>query len=97
MTYYIRIIDLATELKSEKSDVSISTIVMRADKPELNRKGNEVNTHLKEKCQEKNFFLIDHSNRIKASHLNSSKLHLNRKGAKILNSSFVRHISKVLN
>ena len=75
------IIDLASELKSEKSCVSISSIIMRADKPELNKKGSEVNHHLKKMCNKKNFYFIDHSKKIKASHLNRSSLHLNRKGA----------------
>ena len=91
------IIDLASELKSEKSGVSISSIIMRADKPELNKKGSEVNHRLKEMCNRKNFFLIDHSKKIKASHLNSSRLHLNRKGANILSSSLTQHTSKVFN
>ena len=91
------IIDLASELKSEKSGVSISSIIMRADKPELNKKGSEVNHHLKEMCNRKNFYFIDHSKKIKASHLNSSRLHLNRKGANILSSSLTQHISKVFN
>ena len=81
------IIDLASELKSEKSGVSISSIIMRADKPELNKKGSEVNHHLKEMCNRKNFYLIDHIKKIKSSHLNSSRFHLNRKGANILSSS----------
>ena len=29
---------------------------MRADKPELNKKGNEVNNHLKEMWKKKEFF-----------------------------------------
>ena len=91
------IIDLASELKSKKSGVSISTIMMRADKPELNKKGSEVNHHLKEMCNRKNFYFIDHSKKIKACHLNSSRLHLNRKGANILSSSLTQHISKVFN
>ena len=91
------IIDLASELKSEKSNVSISSIMMRADKPEFNEKGSEVNHHLKEMCNRKNFFLTDHSKKIKASHLNSSKLHLNRKGANILRNSLTQHTSKVFN
>ena len=81
------IIDLASELKSEKSGVSISSIIMRSDKPELNKKGSEVNQHLKEMYNRKNFYLMDHSKKIKASYLNSIRLHLNRKGAKILSSS----------
>ena len=86
------IIDLASELKSEKSGVSISSIIMRADKPELNKKGSEVNHHLKEMCNRKNFYFIDHSKKIKASHLNSSRLHLNRKGADILSSSLTAYL-----
>ena len=54
---------------------------------ELNKKGSEVNHHLKEKCNGKNFYFIDHSKKIKANHRNSSRLHLNRKGANILRSS----------
>ena len=91
------IIDLASELKSEKSGVSVSSIIMRADKPELNKKGSEVNHHLKEMCNRKNFYLINHSRKNKASHLNSSRIHLNRKGANILSSSLTHHISKVFN
>ena len=37
-----------------------------------------------EMCKEKNIFLIGHGKKIKANHLNSSKLQLNRSGAKIL-------------
>ena len=91
------IIDLASELKSELSGVSISSIVMRADKPELDKKRSEVNHYLKEMCNIKNFFLIDHSKKIKASHLNSSRFYLNRKGTNILNSSLTQHILKVFN
>ena len=91
------IIDLASQLKSEKSGVSVSSFIMRADKPELNKKGSEVNHHLKEMCNRKNFYLIDHSRKNKASHLNSSRIHLNRKGANILSSSLTHHISKVFN
>ena len=49
-------IDLASKLKSEKSDVSISPIIMRADKPELNKKVSKVNNHVKEMCKKKEFF-----------------------------------------
>ena len=45
--------------------------------------------------KEKNIFLIDHGNEIQVDHLNSSKLHLDRRGAEILSTSFLQHISKV--
>ena len=63
----------------------------------MNKKGSEVNHHLKEICNRKNFLLIDHNNAIKASYLNSSRLHLNRKGANILRNSLQQHISKIFN
>lgn len=47
--------------------------------------------------KENNIFLIDNGKKIKANHLNSSKLHLNRKGAKILSTSFLQHISRFPN
>ena len=70
---------------------------MRADKPELNKKGSEVTHHLKEMCKRKNFYLIDYSKKIKASHLNSSRFPLNRKGDNILSSSLTQHITNVFN
>ena len=70
---------------------------MRAGKPKFDKKGGEFKHHLKEMCNRKNCYLIDHSKKIKASHLNSSTLHLNRKGANILSSSYTQHISKVFN
>ena len=73
------IINLVSGLKPEKSDGSISSIITRANKSKLNKKVSEINHHLKEMCNRKNFFLIDHSNKIKASHLSNSRLNLNRK------------------
>ena len=46
---------------------------------------------------EKKIFFIDHSKKIKASHLNSSKVHLNKKGDSILSNIFAQHISKICN
>ena len=89
------IVDLVSELKSAKFGVSISSIVMRVI--ELNKKGSQVNHHLKEMCNRKNVFLIDHSKKFKAIHLNSSRLHLNRKGANILSSSLKQHILEAFN
>ena len=48
-------------------------------------------------CNKNIFFLINHCKKIKASHLNSSRLHPNRKGAKNLSSSFTQHVLKVFN
>ena len=89
------IVNLACQLKNEKHDVSVSTIVLRADDKKLNDKGIEVNVHLKELCKEKNIFLIDHAKKIKAQHLNKGKLHLTKHGSKVLSSNFTNHLRKV--
>ena len=89
------IVNLACQLKNEKHDVSVSTIIIRADDKKLNDKGIQVNLHLKELCKEKNIFLIDHAKKIKVQHLNKGKLHLTRHGSKVLSNNFTNHICKV--
>ena len=49
---------LASELQSAKSDVSISSNLMRANKPKLNKKGNKVNIYLKEIFKKEKFFSL---------------------------------------
>ena len=89
------IINLACQLKNEKHDVSVSTIILRTDDKILNEKGIEVNSYLKELCKKKNIFLVDNSKKIKAQHLNKGKLHLTKFGSKVLSNNFVNEISKV--
>ena len=84
-------------LEKIADEIAKTVIDLASEVPELNKKGSEVNYHLKELCNRKNVFLIYHSKKIKASHLNSSRLHLNRKGTKILSNSLTQHISKVFN
>ena len=64
------ITDLATSIKNEKYDVSISNIIIRADDKKLEKKRCEVSSFLGKWCKEKNFYLIDHFTRIKRNHLN---------------------------
>ena len=73
------ITDLATSIKNEKHDVSISNIIIRTDVKKLEEKRCEENSFLGKLCKEKNYYLIDHSTRIKRNHLNKGKLHLNKK------------------
>ena len=74
------IVDLATMLKGHSRDVSVSKIIVRTDKSNLNEKGYEVNAHLTETCKERKLYLINHSKKIKPNHLNQGKLQLNQKG-----------------
>ena len=82
------ITDLATSIKNEKHDVSISNIIIRADDKKLEEKRCEVNSFLGKLRKEKNYYLIDHSTRIKRNRLNKGKLHLNQKGTKLLSDIF---------
>ena len=72
--------DFARHCKGENCDVSISNIILRTDNKKFNQKVQEVNTHLKDICKDKNIYLIDNTNKIKAQHLNKGKLHLNKRG-----------------
>ena len=91
------IIDLATSIKNKKHDVSISNIITRADNKKPEEKRCEVHSFLGKLCKEKNYYLIDHSTRIKRNHFNKGKLHLNQIGTKLLSDIFVKELSKVLN
>ena len=62
------IVNLACSMKGENCDVSISNIILRTDNKKFGQKGLEVNTHLKDICKEKNIYLIDDTNKIKAQH-----------------------------
>ena len=48
-------------------------------------------------CKERNLNLIDHLKKIKPSHLNKDKLHLNQKGSVVLDDVFSKQISTVFN
>ena len=47
-------------------------------------------------CKEKNLYLVDNTNKIKAHHLNKGKSHLNKKGSNILSGTFVSELSRIL-
>ena len=76
------IVDVASSLKTDKCDVTISNIIIQNDC--FMAKANEVNKSLTELCFERNFLLIDHSKTLKLQLLNGSKLHLNRRGTPML-------------
>ena len=72
------VIDLALSLKSSKNAVTISVIIPRNDS--LNSKAQE-NSRCINMCGERDVTFIDHTDIIDIeSHLNESKLHLNKSG-----------------
>ena len=89
------IINLATSLKNDQHDVSISNIILRTNNTNLTEKGCLVNSILAKMCKEKNIHLIDHSRKIKSHHLNRGKLHLNKKGSTVLSNTFISEIYRV--
>ena len=62
------IVDLATTLKGNSRDVSVSNIIVCTDNINLNEKGCD--PHLTEMCKERKLNLIDHTKKIKPNHLN---------------------------
>ena len=89
------IVNVASSMKNENHDVSVPNIITRAD--HFKEKANEVNDYLSKHCMERNIYLIDHSKTMKNQHLNGSKLHLNRRGAPILQNTLCKSLSKILN
>ena len=73
------IVDLATMLKGNSHDVSVSNIIVRTDNSNLYEKGCEVNAHLTEVCKERKLNLINHINKIKLNHVNQGCYTLIRK------------------
>ena len=84
------IADLATTLKGNSCDVSVSNIIVRTDNINLNEKGCEVNAQLTETSKETKLNLL---NQVKLNHLNRGKLHLNQKRSKVLGDVFLKEIS----
>ena len=72
-----KIFNLADSIKTSKTQVFVSGLVIRKDK--LNKKGNEVNELLKTKCEIRQLSFIDNKN-ISLGMLNKSGIHLNEYG-----------------
>ena len=87
-------IGVATYLNSDICDALVSSITVRND--QHRKKVAEVNIVLKELCEKKNLYDINHDKKITVKHLNGSKLYLNKKGTSILSNTFVESISNAL-
>ena len=80
-----KILNLATSIKTSKNQVFVSGLGIRKDK--LNKKGNEVNELLKNKCGSRQLSFIDNKN-ISLGMLNKSGIHLNEYGTTRLLNTF---------
>ena len=63
------IVYLTMTLKTEPNNVSVSNIVLRTENSLSNQKQCEVNSHLKDLCEEKNLYLIENTEKFKSYHL----------------------------
>ena len=86
------IISLALSSTSDNTVVSVSGIVARSDK--FASKARDVNKFVQKLCQKRNICFISNNNISPTSHLNKSKLHLNKKGTKMLSRNFIHEIKK---
>ena len=73
--------DIATFIRNEKNNVSVSGITVRNDT--LNEKGKSVNSLLKRRCDEEKICFVDNTN-INVGMLNNSGLHLSKYGTTLL-------------
>ena len=88
------ITDIAITFRSENHDVTISNRIPWNNY--FQSKAKKVNAHLARLCKERNFSLIDHAKRIKPTHINHGKLHLNRHASNIFQDTFVQTFSKII-
>ena len=80
-----KILNSAASIKTSKNQVFVSGLVIREDK--LNKKGNELNELLKNKCGIRHLSFIDNKN-ISLGMLNKSGILLNEYGTTRLVTTF---------
>ena len=83
------IVRLASSTSADNLTVSVSGIVPRNDKY-----SSKVNNLLSKLCCERNIGFISHENGNPNTHLNRSKLHLNKKSTQLLTRSFISYLKK---
>ena len=88
-------VDVASSMKNEKHDVTVSNKITRAD--HFKKKVSKVNDYSSKLCMEKNIYLINNWKTLKTQHLNGNKLHLNRRGGLIFQNTLCKSLSKNLN
>ena len=85
------IVKLALDIKTDKNEVIISSIVCRGD--ELNEKALKINDFLKIKTDKYAVGYMNNSNKCVDTHLNGSGMHLNYSGTVTLANNFLKIIN----
>ena len=82
------IIELASEMRVNNTEVVIAGIVPRGDDLETKRK--RVNLILAGLCSENDYAFIEHTNIDASKHVSQSQIHLNWAGANLFESNLIR-------
>ena len=75
----------------DSARVTFSSIIKRADKPELNHKIMQINDRLKNLCLENGYDFTDNIS-IGFRHLGRDKLHINKEGQRPLAINYLNHL-----
>ena len=76
---------------SPNTKVVFSSMLPRKDKKEISKKVADIDSNLKNYCQQKHLNFIDDSS-ILEKHLGNRKLHLNKRGNSILDNIFIKYL-----
>ena len=76
---------------SPNTRLVFSSILIRKDKKGISKKVTDINTRLKNYCQQKHLDFIDNSN-ILVEHLGNRKLQLNKRGNSVLANNFIKYL-----
>ena len=84
---------LVTQVKkvSQNTKIVFSSIIIRKDRKNIDKTVSQVNSYLKNHCNQMNIDFIDNGN-LKEKHLGQKKLHLNKKGNSILANNFLKFL-----
>ena len=76
---------------SPNTKLVFSSILIRKDKKDISKKVTDINSRLKNCCQQKHLDFINKSNILK-EHLGNRKLHLNKRGNSVLANNFIKYL-----
>ena len=76
---------------SQNTKNFFSSIIIRKDRKNVDKKVSQVNSYLQNYCKQKNIDFIDNGN-LKEEHLGQKKMHLNKNGNSILANNFSKYL-----
>ena len=88
------IVNLADNISQNcTSEVTISSLLKRLDKPNLDSKVTEINNGLRKFAANRGWKFISHNNINRKNHFNSSGLHLSHEGNSLFASNLIKHFN----